>query len=121
MELFKNNPTNPKYALQIWLILISKASNRQTITYGDLAKLMGFKGAGMMGGILDYVMHYCDQNKLPPLTVLVVAAGRGAPSEGLITSQNIDADREAVYAYDWFSLVPPTPDELKSARDRVKS
>jgi hypothetical protein len=28
----------------LWLLLIAKASNRQTLTYGMLAQLLGFKG-----------------------------------------------------------------------------
>ncbi|BAZ87656.1 hypothetical protein [Dolichospermum compactum] len=37
-KTFNDNPTHPKRALQIWQILISKAANRQTLTYGMLAK-----------------------------------------------------------------------------------
>ena len=34
LNRFDDNPTNAARALQIWLVLIGKAHNRQTITYG---------------------------------------------------------------------------------------
>ena len=42
---FKDNPTLYTRALQIWQILIAKAENRQTMTYGALAHALGFRGA----------------------------------------------------------------------------
>ena len=67
MRWFNDNQTNATHALQIWLILIGKASNRQTITYGSLAEMLGFEGAGTLARMLGHVMFYCQQNELPPL------------------------------------------------------
>jgi len=33
----------PTRALQAWQFLVGKASNRQTVRYGDLAKLLGIQ------------------------------------------------------------------------------
>jgi hypothetical protein len=38
---FDDVRTQPARALQIWQILIAKAHSRQTMTYGQLAGLMG--------------------------------------------------------------------------------
>jgi hypothetical protein len=56
---FDDLRTQPARALQIWQILISKAHNRQTMTYGQLADLMNFEGAGVFAPILDVLLKYC--------------------------------------------------------------
>lgn len=117
-KFFDQNSSNASRALQIWLILIAKAHNRQTITYGMLADMMGFKGAGMLGGILDYIMKYCDQNQLPPLTVLVENKETGKPGSGLTTIADSNKDRLAVFDYNWFNVIPPTIEELREAHQR---
>ncbi len=114
VKLFNDNPTHATRALQIWQILIAKASNRQTLTYGMLAQLLGFQGAGVLAPILGHIMFYCQQNSLPPLTVIVVNQKTGLPGEGL-TDAELNADREAVFNYDWFNLYPPSPEELAAA------
>jgi hypothetical protein len=49
-------------------------SGRKTITYGELAELMGYgKQAGRtLAGALGLVSIYCLYNGLPPLSVIVV-------------------------------------------------
>jgi alkylated DNA nucleotide flippase Atl1 len=114
MKLFNDNPSHSTRALQIWQILIAKASNRQTLTYGQLAKILGFQGAGTLAPILGHIMYYCQQENLPPLTVIVVNQKTGLPGDGL-TNADLNADREAVFQYDWFGVFPPTPEELDQA------
>lgn len=113
-RFFKDNSNNANRALQIWQVLISNATNRQTLTYGILAKLMGYAGAGVLADPLGHIMYYCQQEGLPPLTVIVVNQETGLPGEGLIGAE-LNADREKVFSYDWFSVVPPTPEELRQA------
>ncbi len=57
-------------------------------------------------------MYWCDENGLPPLTVLVVNKKTGLPGTGLILSTDLNADREAVFQFNWYSIVPPTSAEL---------
>jgi len=111
---FDDAPSNAARALQMWLILISKAHNRQTITYGQLAQLLGFKGAGTLAHLLGHIMYYCIQTQLPPLTVLVVNQGTGLPGDGLVGAE-LNADREAVFEFNWFGLVPPSVEQLGKA------
>ena len=48
--------------LQIWTVLCGCALNRQTITYKQLADLIGM-GAGTLARPLGHVMKYCDKNR----------------------------------------------------------
>ena len=114
MRKFSDEPNHPLRALQIWQILIGAAHNRQIITYGMLADILSYHGAGTLAQPLGHIMYYCQQNELPPLTILVVNQDTGLPGEGL-TGAELNADRESVFRYDWYSLVPPTPDELREA------
>ena len=79
VEHFSTDPTRPKRAQQIWLILVGLAHKRQTITYGGLAKLLKFKGAGTISSDLSPVMWLCIDQGLPPLTSIVVNQETGLP------------------------------------------
>jgi len=76
--------------------------------------MLGFKGAGTLSHFLGHIMLYCRQNDLPPLTVLVVNEKTSLPGSRL-TQVEPNADGERLFAFDWFALVPPTPDELVTA------
>lgn len=93
---------------QIWSLLICAAKDRVTYTYGDIAEILGMKGAGVMAQFLGPIMWLCDDRGLPPLTVLVVNQDTGLPGEGLTTLENINKDRERVFKHAWFSVTPPS-------------
>jgi len=114
---FSQNPTRPHRALQIWLILIGAAPNRQILTYRILSKILNYKGAGVLAETLGHIMFYCREEGLPPLTVLVVNQETGLPGGGL-TQTDLNADREHVFNFDWYDIVPPTPDQLFAAYSR---
>jgi len=116
---FDENPSDELRAFQIWLILISKALNRQTVTYKILGKMLGFKGYGVFAGILDHIRIYCILNKLPPLTALVVNQVTGLPGEGLgLLDKKLNSAREIIYNYDWYNIIPPTPEQLMREREK---
>lgn len=94
-------------ALQIWSLLICAARDRKSYTYGEVANILGMKGAGVLGSFLGPIMFYCEEKSLPPLTVLVINKQTGLPGEGLTTLENVNRDRETVFAYNWFGLEPP--------------
>jgi putative restriction endonuclease len=102
-------------ALQIYLILIGAAQNRQILTYNVLARFVGFKGSGVFAGILGHIMFWCQDQKLPALTSLVVNQETGLPGDGLITPDDANSEREKVYEFNWYSLVPPTMQELDTS------
>lgn len=111
---FDENPSEEMRAVQIWQVLIAQATTRRTLTYGILADILGFKGAGVFARLLGHIMYYCRENKLPPLTVLVVNQDTGLPGDGL-TKVDVDVDRESVFKFPWFHVVPPSAEELHAA------
>ena len=113
VRYFSKIKTRPARASQIWQILVSKAYNRQTVTYGELMKILGYKGAGVFGDTLAHINYYCKQNDLPPLTVIVVDQETGLPD--FPVDKDMNRARENVYRYPWYNLVPPTFVELESA------
>ena len=102
-------------ALQIWSLLVCAARDRRTYTYGELASALGMAGAGVMGQLLGPIMYYCRSQQLPPLTILVVNQDTGLPGSGLTTLQNVNLDRERVFAHDWFQMEPPEAADFERA------
>lgn len=99
--------TRPERALQIWQVLISLAHNRQTITYEKLTDLIGMGNVSVgLTQPLEIIMNYCKENNLPPLTILVVQKHSGQPGQGLTTIEELNADREKVFNYEWYKLKP---------------
>ncbi len=92
---------------QIWSLLTVAAKNRQSYTYGEIAEILGFGGAGVMAQFLGPIMWLCEDNSWPPLTVLVVQHDSGLPGPGLTTIEDVNKDRESVFNYDWFAIEPP--------------
>ncbi len=100
--------TRYQRSMQIWSLLICAANDRRTYTYGDVADVLGMKGAGVMAQFLGPIMWLCDEKKWPALTVLVVNQVTGLPGDGLTTIENVNKDREEVFNFDWFGLEPPS-------------
>lgn len=98
--------SRPVRAMQVWQILVAAAHERRTLTYGEVARHLGFDGAGVLAQILGLIMTYCQQNGLPPLTVLIVNTDTGLPGSGLTTVADLPKDREAVYRQNWYSRHP---------------
>ncbi len=101
-------------AQQVWPILTQAARNRQLLTYTQVAERIGMAPQGM-GQILARIMWYCDQNGLPPLTVLVVQRETGKPGPGLTTTGDVDRDREAVFERNWDAQLPPAASDFAAA------
>jgi hypothetical protein len=104
--------------MQAWVILVSCAMNRQTITYGQLGQKMfaGSKGAGVLSQTLDRIYKYCASEKLPALNALVVNVGKGKPGDSIPMDQkDVDAERERVYKFNWFDVQVPTVEDFDKA------
>lgn len=100
----------------VWSLLVCAARDRRTYTYGGLAEALGIRGgARAMRHYLAPVMYYCREHQLPPLTVLVVNRETGLPGEGLTTLENVNRDRESVFAYGWFQMEPPETGDFEEA------
>lgn len=107
--------TRAQVAQKVWQVLISAAHNRQVITYELLAGLIDMGGPGTLAYPLGCVMYYCQERGWPALTVLVVKKKMGRPGTGLTTVLDQDAERERVFAFEWFKQTPPSIEALESA------
>ena len=107
-------------ALQAWQYLIGKAANRQIVQYDELRLLMGYADNRPIGVILGCIMFYCQQNELPPLTLIVVNQ-TGVPGEGFSAEELEDYHqrREDVFNFSWYKIVPPTMNEFRQARENA--
>ena len=105
-------------ALQTWQYLIGKARNRQLVKYGELADVIGYSDCRPLTFILGHIMFFCEQEDLPPLTIIVVN-NDGTPGKGFtpVERTELDTGRESTFNYDWFSIYPPSPEELKATWD----
>ncbi len=105
-------------ALQAWQYLIGKAAVRQIVQYDELRLMMEYPTCNPLVHILGCIMYYCEQNGLPPLTLLVVNKS-GEPGEGFTAEDpgNYDQRREDVFNFPWFKIVPPSIDDFQEARN----
>jgi len=112
-------------AIQLWQVLVGCTDHQRILTYGQVAEMMGYKDARPLIPILYHIMFYCQENGLPPLTVLVVRKDGGAPGDGLEIDNGkyptLDAARMAVFGEDWYSIIPPTADEFHQAYEAAKA
>jgi hypothetical protein len=93
-------------AHQLWSVLVFAASNRQTLTYAFLGKLVGLPARGI-GRDLFPIQYFCEQRGLPPLTVLVVNQSTGLPGKGLPVGDFAKAVHE-VFKFDWITYTAPS-------------
>jgi hypothetical protein len=98
--------------IQAWLILVGKARNRQTITYGDLSELMLKKRAPRSKAMrLGYLFAYCKDRGLPPLPAIVVTKKIGQPAPDAPYTNSVK-DINDVFRFDWYGIHPPTEADL---------
>lgn len=125
-EVINENPNTDEVnrsgirALQGWQYLIPKAHNRQLVRYKELAMIMGYSDNRPLTPILGHIMFYCEQESLPPLTIIVVN-DNGTPGDGFtqVPRAEFDRQREETFAYNWFSMYPPSPEDFTTAWDEA--
>jgi hypothetical protein len=111
---FEKNSTIGTRAYQAYLILIGLAANQQTIQYRQLCGKMHYGVGPILSSPLGRIMRWCDREGLPALTSIVVEKDTGLPSTGLSTvpNDNFPAEQQRVFSFDWYSILPPTLEEL---------
>src|SRR3954469_18350925 len=103
--------TRTERAMQIWPILLCAAHNKKTLTYGELGDLIGMPGY-TLSQTLDRITKYCEQNGLPPLSVVVINQS-GEPGPGHPTIKDFKKDLEAIFNYKWFARPPIQMSDLE--------
>ena len=123
-KLFVTNSRVRTRALQIYLVLIGLAANRQTITYERLSEdYLAFGHGHIISRQLGCIMGWCYESGFPALTSLVVGKVSGEPGDGLTTvdGDNFYAAQQRVFERNWFSVMPPTLDELHDCGERARN
>jgi hypothetical protein len=101
-------------AAQIWPVLAWAATNRQTLTYGMLGKLIGVPARGL-GHLIDPIHAYCVENGMPPLTALVVSSDAGMPGTGFRAAGDVPKALQEVFSFDWLDVGgAPLPEAFKA-------
>lgn len=97
-----------RFRLDVARHLTGVAANKSTITYGELSAIFGIATRGW-GDILGGIAIRCKEAGLPLLSVLVVNASSGVPSEdavlyadlGLATKKRIVEEQANCFHFDW--------------------
>lgn len=89
-------------AYKTWQVLAKLASGSKLITYEELAKNLN-SHARAVRFPLSLIQDYCQENHLPPLTILVVNKTTNQPGEGFIAwgRENLVEGRNEVRSHDW--------------------
>ena len=92
--------TKGQRAAQIWPVLSLAATQRQTLSYDLLSRLIGVPRPAV-GGFLEPIQSYCILKSRPPLTALVVSAKSGLPPRGgFIAASDVPRAQAEVYEHD---------------------
>jgi putative restriction endonuclease len=85
-----------------WNELADFACTTHTVSYETLAKLIGIHHRPLKLA-LALIQDYCLENKIPPLSILVVNKQTGRPGAGFIAwnADNIKEGFEQVRGFDW--------------------
>lgn len=85
-----------------WPILVDFGSRRETVTYEQLSVPLNTNPLSV-GKALGVIQSYCLENRLAPLTAVVVGKISGLPGNGFIAwdVDDFDAARTAVAAQNW--------------------
>ena len=106
--------TEPAWALRAYLVLIGCAARHETVTYEQLARRIKRGASNLLAKPLELVTQWCQQNSLPALSSLVVDYATALPAPGFtgVPWSEIRHEQERVWQFDWFSIFPPTIEEL---------
>jgi len=94
-------------AFDAWPILVERAISGKTITYKQLGDAIGIHHRTVRY-VLGLIQDYCMEEKLPPLTILIVNQS-GKPGEGFFAWDVDDFDEgfQKVTKYNWRELENP--------------
>lgn len=107
---------------EIAQFLAHKAALRQRTTYQQVGEAVGWNhpnGRGL-GAHLEVILHYLAENKLPPLTTILVRKGERHPHEdamayirNVLGEIDIESAQQEVFNFDWSSVPELLPESTK--------
>ncbi len=91
----------------------------QTVTYGELAKLMGYDKPGAAHTLsrpLALIGDLCLKSNMPPLNVIVVSKETKAPGAELLLrpGSTVEADQAAVMEVNWLGWHAPSGNTFRT-------
>lgn len=94
-------------AYRAWPILVGRAAQKRTITHGELGRELGIHHRAVRH-VLGLIQDYCLDEKLHPLTIIVVDRN-GRIGSGFIAYDidNAEEGQRLVYSYKWSLLENP--------------
>ena len=101
-------------SMQVWSILVFAASQQRLVSYELVAKLIGVPTPAI-GRFLFPILHYCDQNNLPPLTSIVISHVTGKPGAGFPGNLDVFESQSCTFVYDWLSQQAPNAEAFEAA------
>ncbi len=117
LKTFKAGDPVHVRAQQAWVILAHCAKNQRTITYGELAELMGYDRQAARATIkpLAAVAYFCTKADVPQLNTIVVNADSGEPGESVVLgADSAGTAQRKVYQFNWFSVRVPSPGAFRT-------
>ena len=98
-------------ASDIWNVLIFRAAESKTITYKALSEEINVHHRALRYA-LGVIQEFCQSNKLPHLTALVVNSTTGMPGAGNnLDDSLLDQEYQKIYRHNWASMLNPFNNE----------
>lgn len=98
-------------AAAIWDVLISHAANKQTLTYKALSEEVNVHHRALRHA-LEVIQEYCQTNKLPHLTALVVNSTTGVPGAGNnLDDSKLEKEYQRIFSFNWTGMLNPFNNE----------
>ena len=98
-------------AVAIWEVLVSRAAQNSTLTYKDLSEEVNVHHRALRHA-LEIIQKYCQNNKLPHLTTLVVNSTTGVPGAGNnLDDSALKSEYQRVFRYNWAGILNPFSNE----------
>jgi hypothetical protein len=87
---------------QLWSLLLMAAKAQFILSFQDVEYMTGLPSNGF-NDELNYIYQYCDQNRLPLLTSLVVGKESGNPGdlEKYYSERGVSAEQRRSFTFDW--------------------
>jgi hypothetical protein len=98
-------------AAAIWDVLVAQAATSETITYKGLSEEINVHHRALRHA-LEVIQEFCQNNKLPHLTALVVNSTTGVPGAGNnLDGELLEDEYQRIYAHNWSSILNPFSNE----------
>jgi len=98
-------------AAAIWEVLAARAVENKTLTYKSLSEEVNVHHRALRHA-LEVIQEYCQTNKLPHLTALVVNSTTGVPGAGNnLDDSQLEKEYQRIFGYNWAAMLNPFNNE----------